>query len=142
MAYITEKVGAYAELIAEASLIATGFENVSRPITREYYDLSATDPLSKEHLTFQVKTLKRREDRGGNLVLFAKRGNGKPYKKDEAADFYIGVLVDDGEVPKVYAMKNRDISEYWCKEGDTSEKWLEMSLALDRTELRDVSEDE
>lgn len=135
MAHINERVGAYAELIAEAALLSSGYIGVGKPTTAEYYDLSAIDPLTKEHVTFQVKTLKRREERDNNLVLFAKRGDGKPYPKDESADYYIGVLIDDGEVPRVFAMENRGISEYWAKESKASERWVELQVALDRTAL-------
>lgn len=143
MAHITERVAMYAELVAEAALMASGYLGVAKPTTNEYYDLTAIDPLTKEHKTFQVKTLKRREDRGNNLVLFAKRGNGKPYKEDEQSDYFLGVLLDDGEIPKVYAMENRGISEYWCNEAKASERWIELPIALDRTALmEEVSEEE
>lgn len=136
MAHLTERVGIYAELIAEAALMASGFIGVSKPTTAEYYDLSAIDPLTGEHVTFQVKTLKRREDRGNNLVLFAKKGDGKPYAENEQADYYLGVLVDDGVVPRVFAMENRHISEYWAKETAASERWIELPIALDRGALK------
>lgn len=133
----------YAELVAEAALMASGYLGVAKPTTNEYYDLTAIDPLTKEHKTFQVKTLKRREDRGNNLVLFAKRGNGKPYKEDEQSDYFLGVLLDDGEIPRVYAMENRGISEYWSPEAKASERWIELPIALDRTALmEEVSEEE
>ena len=135
IAHVTERVGVYAELIAEAALMASGWLGVSKPTTNEYYDLSAIDPLSRQHVTFQVKTLKRREDRGNNLVLYAKKGDGTPYEEDNAADYYIGVLVDDGEIPRVYAMENRNISEYWAKETDASNRWVELPIALDRGTL-------
>lgn len=139
-AHISERVGVYAELVAEAALMASGYLGVSKPTTNEYYDLSAVDPLSKAHVTFQVKTLKRREDRGNNLVLFAKRGDGKPYGVDEAADYYLGVLIDDGEVPRVFAMENRNISEYWALETKASERWIELPVALDRSVLEEGEE--
>lgn len=143
MAHITERVGVYAELIAEAALMASGWLGVSKPTTNEYYDLSAIDPLTGKHVTFQIKTLKRREDRGNSLVLFAKKGDGKPYGPDEQADIYLGILIDDGEIPKVYAMENRGISEYWSPEAKASERWIELPIALDRTALtEEVSEEE
>lgn len=140
-AHLTERVGVYAELIAEAALIASGWLGVARPTTDEYYDLTAIDRLTGEHKTFQVKTLKRREDRGDNLVLFAKKGDGKPYSLEESADYYLGVLIDDGEVPRVFAMENRNISEYWAKETSASERWVELPVALDREELAEESEE-
>lgn len=135
MAHINERVGAYAELIAEAALLSSGYLGVGKPTTAEYYDLSAIDPLTNAHVTFQVKTLKRREERDNNLVLMAKKGNGECYSEEESADYYIGVLIDDGEVPKVYAMEDRGISEYWAKETKATERWVELPIALDRTVL-------
>lgn len=137
MAHITEQVGVYSELMAEAALMASGYLGVGKPTTREYYDLMATDGLTGEHVTFQVKTLKRREDRGNNLVLFAKKGDGKPYGDDEASDYYIGVLADDGEVPRVFLMENRGISEYWASEESAKTRWVELPIAIDRGTLMD-----
>ncbi|MBU5266247.1 hypothetical protein [Virgibacillus proomii] len=137
MAYITETVGVYSELIAEAALMAAGYVGVARPTTREYYDLIATDRISGKDVKFQVKTLKRREDRGDNLVLFAKKGDGTCYTSDEAIDYYVGVLVDDGITPRVFLIENRGISEYWMKEERAQERWIELPLALDRGTLTD-----
>lgn len=134
MAHITERVGVYAELIAEAALMASGYIGVGKPSTHEYYDLSAIDPLSREHKTFQVKTLKRRKDRN-SLVLYAKKGDGTPYGPDEQSDYYIGVLIDDGEVPKVYVMENEGLKEYWSVEPSADKRWIEIPIALDRTVL-------
>ena len=120
--------------------MASGYIGVGSPTTNEYYDLIAVDPLSKEHVTFQVKTLKRREDRDDNLVLFAKKGNGEPYGPDEQADYYIGVLIDDGETPRVFVIENRGISEYWMRETKASERWIELPIALDRSVLTEDSE--
>ena len=122
-------------MIAEAALMASGYIGVGKPTTNEYYDLSAIDPLSREYKTFQVKTLKRREDRDDNLVLFAKKGNGEPYGPDEQADYYIGVLIDDGVIPRVFVVENRGISEYWMRETKASERWIELPIALDRSVL-------
>ena len=127
-------------MIAEAALMASGYIGVGKPTTNEYYDLSAIDPLSREYKTFQVKTLKRREDRDDNLVLFAKKGNGEPYGPDEQADYYIGVLIDDGVIPRVFVVENRGISEYWMRETKASERWIELPIALDRSVLTEDSE--
>ncbi|WP_212667845.1 hypothetical protein [Virgibacillus pantothenticus] len=137
MAYITETVGVYSELIAEAALMAAGYVGVARPTTREYYDLIATDRISGKDVKFQVKTLKRREDRGDNLVLYAKKGNGERYKSAEANDYFIGVLVDDGVIPRVFLVENRGLSEYWIREEHASERWVELPLAIDRGTLMD-----
>ena len=139
MAYITETVGVYSELIAEAALMASGYVGVARPTTREYYDLIATDRISGKDTKFQVKTLKRRENRGNNLVLFAKKGDGSRYTDAEVSDYYIGILVDNGEPPRIFLVENRGISEYWVTEDKASEKWTELPLALDRTMLEEMA---
>lgn len=118
--------------------MASGYIGVGKPTTNEYYDLSAIDPLSRDYKTFQVKTLKRRGDRDDNLVLFAKKGNGEPYGPDEQADYYIGVLIDDGVIPRVFVVENRGISEYWMREMKASERWIELPIALDRSVLTEV----
>ena len=142
MAHITERVGVYAELIAEAALMASGFLGVSKPTTNEYYDLSAIDPLTKEIKLFQVKTLKRREDRN-SLVLYAKKGDGTPYGPDEQSDYFLGVLIDDGEVPRVFVMENEEgQKEYWSVEASADKRWIEIPIALDRTVLAPEKADE
>lgn len=136
MAHITETIGVYAELITKAALMANGYKNVAQPDTKEYYDISANDPLTGAHHTFQVKTIKRRDDRPGDyLKIDAKNGAGKPYEGDNAADYYVGVLIDDGEVPRVFVTENRGITEYWSRESKASERWVELPVALDRTVL-------
>lgn len=118
--------------------MASGYLGVSKPTTREYYDLSAVDRLTGEHVTFQVKTFKRRDDRPGNwMKIDAKMGNGERYSPDNSADYYVGVLIDNGEAPRVFVTENRNISEYWLKEGSASERWVELPVALDRGTLVD-----
>ncbi len=138
MAYYTEKVGTYSELIAKSALIAGGWDAVGEPETREYFDISARHPETGDFRTFQVKTMKRREDKGGDwFVLFAKNGQGKAYTADKASDFYIGVLVDNGENPRVFLIENNrpEQTEYWSKTYAASEKWTELPISLDRTTL-------
>lgn len=142
MAYITETVGVYSELIAEAALMASGYVGVARPTTNEYYDLIATDRITGKDTKFQVKTLKRRDYKGGDWInLIAKNGQGKSYGADNASDYYIGVLVDDGETPRVFAVENEDPNqqEYWVKNHEVAEKWTELPLALDRVMLEEMA---
>lgn len=130
MAHITEVVGVYSELAAEMALLANGY-TVSKPSTAEPFDLIATDPLNGESLKIQVKTIQIRNDRGGDYVVHAKKGDGSPYLKSEV-DALIGVLVGEGIAPRVYMFENREKREYWAAETRASKRWVELPVALDR----------
>lgn len=70
-------------------------------------------------------------DRGGDLVVYAKKGNGTVYDRAEA-DLLIGVWMVDGGIPRVFMFENRMIGEYWCSEAKASERWIELSIGLNR----------
>jgi hypothetical protein len=131
LAHITETIGKYSELIARAALMANGWEAVSKSETDESFDISARDPLTKEWKTFQVKTIRKRSDRNNELVIYARNGRGDAYEQSDA-DYIIGVLGEDGEVPRVWFFENRGLGEYWASETRASKRWVELSLALNR----------
>lgn len=131
IAHITEVVGVYSELVAELALLANGY-TVSRPSTAEVYDLKAEDPINGQEYKIQVKTIQVREDRGNELVVRAKRKDGSPYRKSDV-DYFVGVLVTDGEAPRVYMFENREITEYWASEERASKRWVELPITLDRS---------
>lgn len=137
---MTEVVGVYSELVAEMALLANGYA-VSRPTCAEVYDLKAEDPLTGEELKMQVKTIHIRADRGNEWVVYAKKSSGEPYRKSDA-DYFIGVLVSDGETPRVYMFENREIGEYWASEARASKRWVELSLALNRSVYEENNEAE
>lgn len=112
------------------ALLANGYI-VSKPSTTEPHDLLATDPLNDESFKVQVKTIHVRADRGGDYVVFARKGDGTPYTKSDA-DYFIGVLVGEGNAPRVYMFENREFGEYWASEARASKRWVELSIALDR----------
>lgn len=132
-AHITEVIGTYSELIAQAALLANGWR-IHESKTAEAYDILATDPLTGDHVKIQVKTVKQREDRGGDLVVYARKGNGTAYDRADA-DYLIGVWVDNGEVPRVFMFENRLLTEYWASEARASKRWVELPIALDRTKF-------
>jgi hypothetical protein len=111
MAHETQVTGAYSELMAEAALLANGYE-VARPIAPESYDMVARNPLTNDYQRIQVKTVRVREDRGGALVVYARRSNGEAYSADDC-DAFIGVNGDD-----VYMFDNRVKTEYWSDGAD------------------------
>ncbi|MGF9711674.1 hypothetical protein [Paenibacillus naphthalenovorans] len=104
---------------------------VAETVTDEAFDIVAKDPLEGEWRTFQCKTIRRRADRGGDLVVYAKRGNGTIYDRADA-DYIIGVWAEDGEMPRVFYFENRMLGEYWCAEARASERWVELSITLNR----------
>jgi hypothetical protein len=130
LAHITEVVGKYSQIIAKAALIANGWE-VAETETDESYDFVARDPVSREWYTFQCKTVRKRTDRNNELVVYAKNGRGEPYSKSDA-DYIIGVLGTDGELPRVWYFENRGIGEYWASEARASKRWVELPLWLNR----------
>ncbi|MNW50631.1 hypothetical protein D3C74_280870 [compost metagenome] len=130
MAHQSEITGKYSELIARAALLANGW-TVHTAVTDEPYDILATDPFNGEHVKIQVKTIRQREDRRGDLVVYAKKGNGTAYDKSDA-DYVVGVWAENGEIPRVFMFENRGIGEYWASEARAAERWVELSIALDR----------
>jgi hypothetical protein len=134
MVHFTETVGKYSELIARASLMANGWEAVSKSETDESFDISARDPLTKEWKTFQCKTIRKRSDRNNELVIYARNGRGNAYEQSDA-DYIIGVLLgEDGDSPRVWFFENRGIGEYWASEARASKRWVELSISLNRNE--------
>lgn len=130
MAHQSERTGKYSELIARAALLANGW-TVHTSETDEAYDILATDPFNGQHAKIQVKTIRQRTDRGGDLVVYAKKNNGTAYDQSDA-DYIVGVWAENGEVPRVFMFENRMLGEYWVSEARASERWVELSIALDR----------
>jgi hypothetical protein len=127
---MTEVVGTYSEVAAELALMANGFI-VSRPRTREKVDLYALDPVNNLNYRVQVKTIRKRADRNDELVVYATNGKGESYAQTDV-DYFIGVLVEQGESPRVFMFENRGIREYWASEARAVKRWHELPLALNR----------
>ncbi|NGM81246.1 hypothetical protein G5B47_02335 [Paenibacillus sp. 7124] len=130
MAHLSEVVGKYSELAARLALLANGW-TVHQSETDEAYDILARDPVSGDYAKIQVKTVRQRMDRGGDLVVYARKGNGTTYDLADA-DYIVGVWAVEGEVPRVFMFENRLLGEYWCAEARASERWIELPLALNR----------
>ncbi|WP_010495007.1 hypothetical protein [Paenibacillus elgii] len=130
-AHVTEVTGKYSEIAARLALIANGWV-VAEPETGEAFDLVARDPLDGEWKTFQVKTIRERQDRRNELVVYARKGDGTTYDRADA-DYIVGVWVVEGEMPRVYMFENRLLTEYWASKARASERWIELSLALNRS---------
>ncbi|UKS30203.1 hypothetical protein LOZ80_15180 [Paenibacillus sp. HWE-109] len=89
------------------------------------------DPANQTWYTAQIKTIRQRIDRGGDLVVYAKKGNGEPYTLSEA-DYIIGVMGAEGEKPRVYMFENRGLGEYWATEARAAERWFELPIEMNR----------
>lgn len=112
-------------------MLANGW-TVHTAETDEAYDILATDPLSGEHVRIQVKTIRQRQDRGGDLVVYAKKGNGTVYDQSDC-DYFVAVWAAEGEIPRVYMFENRLLTEYWASEARASERWVELPITLNRS---------
>lgn len=131
LAHITEVVGKSSEMLARLALLSNGWI-VAKPETEEPFDIVARDPINGEWRTFQVKTIRVREDRGGEYVVYAKRGNGEPHTQSDA-DYIVGVLgAEDDELPRVYMFENRGLGEYWATEARAEKRWVRLPIELQR----------
>lgn len=124
MAHRSEVVGRVSEMTARRALLNAGYE-VAKPETDEPYDVVFRDPVNGAWATAQIKTVRVREDRGGALVIYAKKGNGQPYTKADA-DYIVGVLGN-----RVYITENTEQAEYWSSsETRAAERWIELPAEL------------
>ena len=133
MAHTSEIVGKYSQVIAKAALMAGGFE-VAETETDETYDFVAKDPVNGAWATWQCKTIRIRRDRGNEMIVYATNGQGKAYAKSDI-DYIIGVLAENGEVPRVFYFENRSMKEYWASEAAASKRWVELPIAIDREQI-------
>lgn len=121
MAHETQIKGAVSELTVARALLSNGWE-VSLPAVDEVYDLVIRDPFTHEFKTAQVKTIRRREDRGNDLVIYAKKGNGEAYCRDEV-DYIVGVEGDD-----VYMFECTGKREYWATDQSAAKRWIKFTV--------------
>src|SRR5699024_10920740 len=129
----SEIIGKYSQVIAKAALMASGYE-VAETETDEAYDFVAKDPLSGDWHTIQCKTIRLRGDRNNQMVVYATNGSGERYDKTDV-DYLVGVLAENGEQPRVFMFENRGLREYWASEEAARNRWVELSIALDREAL-------
>ena len=120
MAHSTQIKGAVSELTATVALLSNGWE-VSLPVVDEVYDLIVKEPISGVFKTVQVKTIRRREDRGNEMVVYAKKGNGEAYTPAEV-DYIIGV---EGE--NVYMFECTGKREYWAGDASAAKRWVKFT---------------
>jgi len=119
IAHPTQITGKVSELKAAQALLANGWQPAF-PLVDEAHDIQAWHP-ELGSARFQVKTIRQRTDRANQYVLYARKGNGTPYTKEDC-DFMIGVLGD-----AVYMTEVRGCSEYWVSESSVEEKWTKLN---------------
>jgi hypothetical protein len=120
MAHESQVTGEISELTAAIALLSNGYE-VARPIVAEKYDLIIRDPLTNEKFTVQVKTIRRREDRGNELVVKATNGKGEPYTPD-SCDLIVGV-----ENESIYMFECTGKTEYWASDATAAKRWVKFT---------------
>ena len=118
----TSTIGRHSELLAMAALLADGW-SVSEPTVPEAHDLLAMK--GDKSLRIQVKTIKLREKDGvPYYVIRGLKNSGATYTLSDC-DAFIGVV---GE--HVYLTANREITDYWVKVDEVSEKWRYLPLKI------------
>lgn len=127
MAHESTNIGGAAESVAKAIFLMNGF-SVAEMVVPEPYDLivgGKDDNGDAVRFTVQVKTLKVRNDREGQLVVRGASQDGTPYSKQEV-DYLFGV---DLRHNVGYLIRNNEQSEYWSKDFETARtKWTELRL--------------
>lgn len=127
MAHESTLVGGISESIATAMFLANGF-SVFHAVVPEVYDLVIYGKDTEGNnvsFTVQVKTIKIRTDREGQLVVKGANSNGEPYSKKDV-DYIFGVHLPS---KTGYLIPNNEQSEYWAKDFETAAiKWTEFTL--------------
>jgi hypothetical protein len=119
-AHETQVKGTVSELTAARALLNTGWE-VSFPFAAEVYDLVAKDPINGEFKTIQVKTIRRREDRNNELVVYTTNGKGEPYSVEDCD--YIAAVENE----TVYLFENTELKEYWASDQTAAKRWITLA---------------
>jgi hypothetical protein len=123
MAHETQITGAISELVAAKLLMESLGYEVAKPLVPEVYDFLARDPHNGQAYRIQVKTLRIRADRDNALVVNGRKGNGKPYTKEDT-DYFIGV---NGN--RAFMFDCEGLSEYWSTEQTAKKRWIELNAA-------------
>lgn len=127
MAHSSTLTGGVSESIAQAMFMRHGF-SVFTSLVPEAYDLIVGGKDAEgnnEMFTVQVKTLKIRHDREGQLVVKGAGGDRKPYSKSDV-DYLFGVHLPTNTG---FLIPNTEQVEYWAKDFETArKKWTEFTL--------------
>lgn len=124
MAHQSTITGRVSELTVERELLRRGWQ-VSTPSLDEKYDILVREPGAPvhEYKRIQVKTIRRRDDRKNQMVVYATDGKGRPYTYEDC-DFLIGV-----EGLDFYIIPCLGLTEYWAEDATYERKgWRKFSL--------------
>lgn len=127
MAHESTRVGGASEKLAHAMFLLNGF-SVAEMVVPEVYDLivgTKDEDGNDERFTVQVKTIKIRNDRGGELVVRGANKDGVPYSAQDV-DYLFGIHLPTSTG---FLIPNNEQVEYWAKDLDTARrKWTELTL--------------
>lgn len=127
MAHESTLTGGVSETIAQAIFLQNGF-SVFTAVVPEVYDLIVVGKDTDGNnvsFTVQVKTIKIRTDREGQIVVKGSNAFGKPYAKADV-DYIFGINL---ETNTGYLIPNNEQVEYWAKDFETARsKWTEYKL--------------
>lgn len=125
MAHVSSLTGSISESVASALLMENGF-SVFTSLVPEAYDLIAVgtnEDGTKETFRVQVKTIKIRRDREGQIVVRGANQKGVPYSKQDV-DYIFGIHGTRG-----YLIPNNEQIEYWSSSFEAAaKKWTEFEL--------------
>lgn len=128
MAHKSTLTGGVSESIAAAMFLANGF-SVATALVPELYDMIVTgkDEAGDDvRFTVQVKTIKVRSDREGQLVVRGANASGIPYSEKDV-DYILGVHLPTSTG---FLIRNSEQSEYWAANMETArKKWTELRLS-------------
>ncbi|WP_258523426.1 hypothetical protein [Rossellomorea marisflavi] len=79
------------------------------------------DPLTGDKFTVQVKTIRRRVDRGNELVVYATNGKGEAYQPHDC-DLIVGVEGDT-----IYMFECTGKREYWASDATAAKRWVKFT---------------
>lgn len=131
MAHESTLTGGISESLAHAMFLSHGF-SVFTSVVPEVYDLIVVgkgENGENSSFTVQVKTVKIRRDREGQIVIKGSSQGGVPYPKKDV-DYLFGVHQPSG---RGYLIENRELTEYWASSFEVArEKWTEFRLGDDK----------
>ena len=134
MAHESSRRGGASEALASAMFLMNGF-SVFQSQVPEAADLIVVgkdEEGDDKKFTVQVKTVKIRNDREGQLVIKGSSRDGVPYSSKDV-DYIFGVHLPSSTG---FLIKNNEQTEYWSQDFEVARrKWTEFTLG-DREVLK------
>ena len=127
MAHESTRRGGVSEALAHAMFLANGFSVFTSvvPESAALIVVGKGEDGRDRTFTVQVKTLKIRRDREGQLVVKGASRDGLPYSIDDV-DYILGVHIP---THTAFLIPNNSQTEYWSKDWETArKKWTELTI--------------